>query len=430
MSVADLFMSGRVEAGEGLFSGPGRVWIESSHNLSGTVRDIAVGNGIVIAVTDGTEIERSTDGGATFGSDIANNHTGSIESVCFGGGAFIAGDVTGGISKSTDGGTTWSSLISNDFDTNNDAVLGLAYATASGVWCAVGQATTYCRISADGGATWTTPTTNLSEYCDSVVYIGGTTFIAGAAASTNIYRSTDSGDTWSGPIEVSGSGSYVGYLVYENGALVVPVYPEDELWFSVDGGLTWSQSTVTGNPDSRLVAAAGLLWCGDTVSYDGGRTFTNVGPQGESLGPPVTPDAAAYEPINKNIVIGETASVYYSPWMQAGCGIVESGSNSNGNYRKFSDGTMVCYYNDATLRTASSASGNIYRAAVVTYTFPEAFLTGTVPTVVPRVNQSLGTVWMGDSGGTLDNTQVDLTMLGSGSGAQGYPGYIAIGRWK
>jgi hypothetical protein len=55
--------------------------------------------------------------------------------------------------------------------------------------------------------------------------------------------------------------------------------------------------------------------------------------------------------------------------------IIESGSNANGEYVKYADGTMICWNYALTTQASSTATGNMFRTATVsTWTFPVTFL--------------------------------------------------------
>ncbi len=54
--------------------------------------------------------------------------------------------------------------------------------------------------------------------------------------------------------------------------------------------------------------------------------------------------------------------------------IIERGSNANGEYVRYADGTMICVIYAAGVVTTSSATGNIFRSASdTTWTFPSTF---------------------------------------------------------
>ena len=64
--------------------------------------------------------------------------------------------------------------------------------------------------------------------------------------------------------------------------------------------------------------------------------------------------------------------------------VVESGSNSNGNWVKYYDGTMIQYGNKTTTGIAFTAVGNIFRAIDATRNFPIAFNAPPAVTITPN----------------------------------------------
>ena len=106
-------------------------------------------------------------------------------------------------------------------------------------------------------------------------------------------------------------------------------------------------------------------------------------------------------------------------------GIIGSGSNANGSFIKFSDGTMICKTYVASQTTDSTGR--------VTWTFPAAFLTGEIPTVTVSTVASLSSTQNAIIGTTPTPTGVVFlhTMNGAAINAQAVR-YCAtaIGRWK
>ena len=107
--------------------------------------------------------------------------------------------------------------------------------------------------------------------------------------------------------------------------------------------------------------------------------------------------------------------------------IAESGSNENGNYVKFEDGTMICYN--------AVAGSDIGTSWVVDWTFPAVF------SQLPRVTHSLGintsdaTVITDFRGGcripSTTVVKVAYRKVGTLYSTQSVNlGLLAIGRWK
>jgi hypothetical protein len=81
-----------------------------------------------------------------------------------------------------------------------------------------------------------------------------------------------------------------------------------------------------------------------------------------------------FEVFNQASILG---SVSQSAGVPTGA-IIEKGSNSNGEYTKFADGTMICWISKPANSATSFGSGTAadpYRSSVADYTFPVAFVT-------------------------------------------------------
>lgn len=119
--------------------------------------------------------------------------------------------------------------------------------------------------------------------------------------------------------------------------------------------------------------------------------------------------------------------------------IIESGSNSNGNYIKYSDGTMICWHTiqGSTFNcTQSAGTGRYYYIDTnnseenhKTWTYPISFKQGTVPTVSTTVGSNAftmpstgGSNYVYSTGYCVTPYAVDnLTFTWN---------FIAIGKWK
>lgn len=341
-------------------------------------------DGIVVAGSTNYEIERSTDGGKTFSADISNSHTMDIFTIVWGNGVFIAGGQGGEISRSTDAGVTWSSLISNAFDTGNEDVLGGAFDPISKTFVMVGNSSTVALRSTDNGVTWVAPTTPPSgvTQMDSVVCTGANTFVALSRAG-DVYVSTDAGDTWSSAVQVGPTDGMVGICIaYTNEVILVALRNTGStayyLYRSVNNGTTWTSVpwTTTDVVGGDICGAGGFFFVADTISVDGARTFV-TGYSGQTTNAPATVQSCVWNPVYRHFVINAS---HYSPYMEAGSGIVESGSDEYGYYRKFSDGTMMQWSGPLTwpengtlaANWFGSTAGNMYYYDD-TWTFPEPF---------------------------------------------------------
>lgn len=103
--------------------------------------------------------------------------------------------------------------------------------------------------------------------------------------------------------------------------------------------------------------------------------------------------------------------------------IFERGSNANGEYTKFADGTMICY------RVGISAAATANTMLVTSITFPSGF--SATPLVVgtligPTSNDNINVLRFSAAGGTPSSGYIQL----KADLTQAYLlGYAAIGRW-
>ncbi len=109
--------------------------------------------------------------------------------------------------------------------------------------------------------------------------------------------------------------------------------------------------------------------------------------------------------------------------------VVESGSNANGNWTKWADGTMICWFNTTADRTpvVNASIGTFgwsyYGSGTSTWTFPVAF-TANVGCWGRARNRSMGV-----SFGAPTLTNVAWNEAGASSEATNDITLYAIGRW-
>ena len=162
--------------------------------------------------------------------------------------------------------------------------------------------------STDGGATWDDisawlpPNIGLTSY---PVAQTASTYLLGtkAGANSGIFRTTDSGATWTqvfkGDVNglplVAKADDSIYWVLAESGGVVK----------STDGGATWGQvapqgtvnpsaPTIVELPDGRLAAPGRTV----VISSDGGKTWRGVGP-----GMPIAPTGLTYSPFRKAFYI-------------------------------------------------------------------------------------------------------------------------------
>ena len=113
-------------------------------------------------------------------------------------------------------------------------------------------------------------------------------------------------------------------------------------------------------------------------------------------------------------------------------GIVESGSNNNGNYIKFADGTMICYLN---ITVTDQAINNQYGTSALYFgtriwTFPQTFISAPV-VICGSFRWSTGASW----GTVIETVKTYATLMGfdfypRATGTSTQIKVIAIGKWK
>jgi hypothetical protein len=104
--------------------------------------------------------------------------------------------------------------------------------------------------------------------------------------------------------------------------------------------------------------------------------------------------------------------------------VIERGSNANGEYVRFADGTQICTAVAAAVET-STAAGPIYmHSNLLTWVFPASFLSA------PGVSGGGGNAarWLGINAPSVGNVQYRVYSYAA-SGTLSAPGLTAIGRW-
>jgi hypothetical protein len=104
--------------------------------------------------------------------------------------------------------------------------------------------------------------------------------------------------------------------------------------------------------------------------------------------------------------------------------VIERGSNANGEYVRFADGTQICTAIAAGV-DAATAAGPIYmHSNLLTWTFPASFLSA--PVVAGGGGNAAR--WLGINAPSVGNVQYRVFSYAS-SGTLSMPGLTAIGRW-
>lgn len=128
---------------------------------------------------------------------------------------------------------------------------------------------------------------------------------------------------------------------------------------------------------------------------------------------------------------------YSANYVNNNVGVVESGSNTNGSYIKYADGTMICYQSQVFSNyQITGQQGVLYTTTLTPNDYPVAFV-GNLPIVSRSIKSTTWTVY---GFGSNNATAPSLTNSGSfeifrgsstGTGTVNTTiDIIAIGRWK
>ncbi len=186
--------------------------------------------------------------------------------------------------------------------------------------------------------------------------------------------------------------------------------------------------------DPTLTALAELVGVANKLPYFNGNDtaaltdLTQVGR--DIIGKSTIADILTYLGLRTAAKADVVGTVSQSGGVPTGA-IIERGSNSNGEYTKFADGTLICWFTRSVESITSNPSGgttNLYFSTESVFTFPATFV-GTRPAVVPSAPLSTGgtSSWPSIRGSSLTGTS--LALISNVQNAAAYLGYTAVGRW-
>ncbi len=206
----------------------------------------------------------------------------------------------------------------------------------------------------------------------------------------------------------------------------------------------WYKVLVNSNSSSNgpVIPVTGSgYWYVQVLEYAGGQSikqrahaYLTHGANGVNPGKPYTFERDYYNGSwsNKWQAIGYpmVGNVYYDAATGENVGaVIERGSNSNGDYVKFADGTLICTGSRVgALSTNQYAGVTNLRAAEYTWFFPAPFLAGTVPSIAGHGGDQSYAGWLGAAGLTATQCNVVYFTATVSPTAFLYP--IAIGRWR
>lgn len=106
--------------------------------------------------------------------------------------------------------------------------------------------------------------------------------------------------------------------------------------------------------------------------------------------------------------------------------IIERGSNANGEYARWADGTQLCLRMDTVDRSFPFAYGALFRTDILGFVFPAEFA---FPPVVAPLCGSSDQLISGAINSVPTNVGVSISATSASSAAIGRIGFFASGRW-
>jgi hypothetical protein len=219
------------------------------------------------------------------------------------------------------------------------------------------------------------------------------------------------------------------------------------LFFRAEGG-----SSLAFNAGNQLDAFQGHVhdWSGNTNGTGGNGNsgiwgVTNLNNAGSGISTPRTDGtngtprtASETRPVNTTIRVWSRSGYSITIWRRTSTatssiasptnivtGIYDSGTNSNGSWIRFTDGTMMQWGTTSSVNTTSALGALYYGTAIVT--FPISFIS------TPVVNAtSNSTGFASFSGGvtSVNSSAFTLTIESVSISGSGIGNWQAIGKWK
>lgn len=192
---------------------------------------------------------------------------------------------------------------------------------------------------------------------------------------------------------------------------------------TIGGTLNVNSTTTAFSPTSGALIVAGGIGCGNVAASGTITTTSNM--------------FAATPAVNtKSTTVATTAWVYgqmvgsvsQSGGVPTGR-IIERGSNGNGEYVRYADGTQICWGGNASAGrfNVTSPSGPLYYSGSASFTFPVSF--SVAPSVSMNPYNTVNYFCWCASDSTPTTTGCQAYLVSPVNTAQGNMQYIAIGRW-
>lgn len=294
--------------------------------------------------------------------------------------------------------------------------------TANAFFDAASQAITYGRrASTSSGLTWGYYGGNVRIAAGTLSQIANGTVSLTASATNYIVAAKATGAVGVSTATTNWDNSTDYWRLYSivTGASTVTSWTDARMMaqFTQDpgggggGGITALTGDVTASGSGSVVATI----ANDAVTY---AKLQNISAQGKILGRSSSGAGDAQE-------IDILGTVAQSGGVPTGA-IFERGSNANGEYIKYADGTLVCTF-DTTAGSVTTASGSLFVSTTFNWTFPAVF--STLTHLVPS-GTSFGGGGRYITGVSLTTSIFGYAVLGPVSSATATSTRLqAIGRW-
>ena len=126
-------------------------------------------------------------------------------------------------------------------------------------------------------------------------------------------------------------------------------------------------------------------------------------------------------------ISGTVNATNYLVSSMGGAPIIASGSNTNGSWIKYADGTMICWADSSVSQTQNMSGAGLYYNLAGPFTFPLAF--ATTPTVVCSLRNSATFPFLSYQQ-NVSATAFSQYVFNMSANGTCTVSYVAIGRWK
>lgn len=248
-----------------------------------------------------------------------------------------------------------------------------------------------------------------------------------------IRRSLSTSSTW---YEVENTNAYDGSFgssVSDAGRSISSAYDyeliiTDDLGNTAERAVGVSTAKVLMNFNEDIGVGIGKMHQRGTLDVMGDMYLDGTIQNGITVNNDILPLHSGYEDIGSSSK--EFRNIYAEDVRINGYSIIDSGSNSNGDWVKFADGTMIAWYGSTTKRRdITTGWGELYYSSTEYWTYPISFKES--PRVFAEYNGYSGDAWVIPSTGKSRTRSQDFYLLRPSSyTVNGNIDYMAIGRWK